>query len=130
MNKKIVYKFTDAINQHDIDKIYSLMTDDHKFIDSLGNEVIGRDKMKSGWAKYFELFPDYKIEIIDIFENGNTIALFGFASGTYKGLKTEKKENFWQLPAAWKAMVKNDKIKLWQVYADTKTVFNVIDKNK
>jgi len=129
MNKKTVYDFVDAINQHDIDKIYSLLTADHKFIDAHGNEVVGKDKMKAGWVGYFQWFPDYKIEIKDIFENGNTIAAFGFASGTFKGLKSDKNENYWRLPASWKAIVENNKIKLWQVYADTKIPFDIIDKN-
>ncbi|HEX4375412.1 MAG TPA: nuclear transport factor 2 family protein [Puia sp.] len=130
MNKKIVYDFVDAINEHNVEKIYSLMTDDHKFIDAHGNEVSGKDKMKAGWTGYFQWFPDYKIEITDIFFNGDTLAAFGFASGTFKGIKTEKDENYWRLPASWKIIVENNKIKLWQVYADTKIPFDIIGKNK
>jgi ketosteroid isomerase-like protein len=130
MNKKIVYDFVDAINEHNVEKIYSLMTDDHKFIDAHGNEVSGKDKMKAGWTGYFQWFPDYKIEITDIFFNGDTLAAFGFASGTFKGIKTEKNENYWRLPASWKIIVENNKIKLWQVYADTKIPFDIIGKNK
>ena len=33
---------------------------------------------------YFKLFPDYKIEIIDVYYNGNKMAAFGFASGTFE----------------------------------------------
>ncbi|HEY2580207.1 MAG TPA: nuclear transport factor 2 family protein [Mucilaginibacter sp.] len=130
MVKKTVYDFADAINQHDVNKIYALMTDDHKFIDAQGNEMVGRDKMKAGWIGYFQWFPDYKIQISDIFENADTLAAFGFAEGTFKGLKTEKNENYWRIPAAWKVVVENGKIKLWQVYADTKIPFDIISKNK
>jgi len=130
MKKQIVYYFAKAINGHDIEKICSLMTGDHTFIDAHGNKTEGKDKMKAGWAGYFQLFPDYKIELTDIFENGNTIAAFGFAEGTYKGLKTENNENQWRLPAAWKAVVEDGKIKQWQVYADTKIPFDIIGKNR
>lgn len=130
MNKQIVYDFAKAINEHNIDQMHSLMTDDHKFIDAHGNEVIGKDKMKAGWAGYFQWFPDYKIDITDIFTNGDSLAAFGFASGTYKGKKTDNNENFWRLPASWKVIVSNNKIKFWQVYADTKIPFDIIDKNK
>jgi len=105
------------------------MTDDHTFIDAHGNEVTGRDKMKAGWAGYFQWFPDYEIEITHLFEDGPNIAAFGFARGTYKGLKTPGNENYWQLPAAWHIVTENDKIKLWQVYADTKIPFDIINRS-
>jgi len=128
-NKKIVYDFAEAINEHNVDKLYGLMTDDHQFIDAQGNEVHGRDKMKAGWAGYFQWFPDYKIEITHIFVDGDTLAVFGFAGGTFKS-KTADAENYWRLPAAWKVVVENGRIKLWQVYADTKIPFDIISKNQ
>ena len=39
MNKQIINNFANAINKHNVDEICSLMTEDHKFIDSQGNEV-------------------------------------------------------------------------------------------
>jgi ketosteroid isomerase-like protein len=112
MKKQAVNNFVSAINAYDIEKIYSLMTDNHIFIDAHGNRVEGRDKMKAGWAGYFLWFPDYKIEITDIFEDGDTVAAFGFAGGTFKGLKTDHNENYWRLPVAWKAVVEDGKIKV------------------
>jgi ketosteroid isomerase-like protein len=129
MNKQIINNFANAINEHNVDKICSLMTDDHKFIDSQGNEVVGKEKMRTAWIGYFQLFPDYKIEITDMFINGDTIAAFGFAGGTFQGL-SDKKGNYWHLPASWKAIIKNGKIYLWQVYADSKIPYDIINKNK
>jgi ketosteroid isomerase-like protein len=130
MTKQTVYDFVEAINQHDVDKISTLMTDDHKFIDAYGNEVIGKEKMSAGWSAYFQWFPDYRIEITDILFQGDTLAAFGFASGTFKGIKTEKNENYWRLPASWRILLSNNKVKLWQVYADTKTPFDIMGRNK
>ncbi|MDB5018667.1 MAG: SnoaL-like domain protein [Mucilaginibacter sp.] len=129
MNKQIVYYFARAINEHETDKICSLMADDHLFVDAHGNTVAGKDKMKAGWAGYFQWFPDYKIEIVELFENGDIVVAFGFAEGTFKGLKTANNENYWRLPSAWKAVIEDGKIKLWQVYADTKIPFDIINKN-
>jgi ketosteroid isomerase-like protein len=129
MNKQVIFYFAEAINSHNVDRICSMMAEEHTFVDAHGNRVEGRDKMKAGWAGYFQQFPDYHIELTDIFENGDAIAAFGFASGTYKGLKTENNENYWRLPAAWKAIVEDGKIKLWQVYADTKVVLEVTGRN-
>jgi ketosteroid isomerase-like protein len=129
MNKSIVIGFVEAINGHNVDKICSFMTDDHKFIDSYGNEVAGKEKMKAGWIGYFQLFPDYKIELTELFVEKDTVAAFGFASGTYQGLNSAK-ENYWHLPASWKAVIKDGKIYLWQVYADSKIPFDIINKLK
>ena len=126
MSKQLVYSFIDAINKHNVDKICLLMTDDHTFIDSHGNETVGKEKMRAGWIGYFQIFPDYKIEVTKIFVDGDTIAAFGFAGGTFHGL-TNRKENIWRLPASWKGIVKNEKIQLWQVYCDAKIPFDIIN---
>ena len=38
--------------------------------------------MIAGWRGYFEWFPDYFIEVTDVFEDGERLALFGFAGGS------------------------------------------------
>lgn len=130
MNKETVYEFVDAINAHDVDRICSMMTDDHRFIDSHGNESVGKETMRAAWIGYFQLFPDYNIEVTDIFSNGDTLAAFGYAGGTFKGKKTDTNENSWRLPASWRAIVSNNKMKMWQVYCDAKIPFDIITKNK
>ena len=129
MNKQIILRFIDAINDHHVDALCSLMTDDHTFIDSHGNETVGKETMHNGWTGYFQLFPDYKIEVTDIFLHGDTVALFGFASGSLGG-GHKNQDAYWHLPASWKAIVKNEKICLWQVYADSKIPFDIINKSK
>ena len=130
MNTNIVLDFVEAINNADVDKIYNLMTDNHLFIDSQDNRIIGKENMKQPWIGYFELFPDYKIEINDILEKDSLICVLGYASGTYKNLKNDKKSNYWRIPAAWTATVKGNQIKIWQVYADNSIVQDIIKKNK
>ena len=120
-----VLSFIDRINAHDVDGLGELMSDDHTFIDAHGNEVVGKEKMIAGWHGYFEWFPDYKIEIIDVFESDDTFALFGFAGGSFKRNETES----WHLPAAWKAIVKDGRIAVWQVFADRKIPFEIIQGN-
>ena len=129
MIKQIIHNFVEAINQHNVDKICSLMTDDHTFVDSQGNQVVGKENMRAGWIGYFQWFPDYKIEITNMFIDGDTIAVFGFAGGTFQGM-SDKKENYWRLPASWKAITKNGKIYWWQVYADSKIPYDIINRNK
>ena len=124
MNQTI-QAFVDSINAHDVDRLGALMTDDHCFIDAHGNEIVGRETMVAGWRGYFEWFPDYFIEITDVFEDGEKFAMFGFAGGSFKGKESEA----WRLPAAWKAFVKDGRVALWQVFADTKIPFEIIERN-
>jgi len=126
LNKQTVYAFINAINEHNIENIELLMTRDHKFIDANGNEIVGKEKMKVGWHSYFQLFPDYKIEITDIFSRSDTFAVFGFASATFMGKHKTNSENSWRLPASWRAVVFKKKIRLWQVYADTRIPYYLI----
>jgi ketosteroid isomerase-like protein len=130
MDNEIVRDFIEAINHANIDRLYELMSSDHEFIDSRGNSMVGNDTMKKGWIGYFGLFPDYHIEVTDTLQNGSLVVLLGYASGTYK---TNNKEldpsNHWKIPASWKAVIEDHKIKLWQVYADNSGVLEIVNKN-
>ncbi len=130
MNLKIVTDYIDAINTADVDSICELLTEDHIFIDSQGNSVTGIDNLRNGWTQYFALFPDYKIDINETFEKGPIICLLGHASGTYKNIKNENNSNYWRIPAAFTAIVRDNKIRQWQVYADNIIVMEIINKNK
>ena len=128
-DKEIVLTFVKAINDHDVDKIYDLMPDDHVFIDGYGEKYVGKNGMKEGWQNYYQMFPDYIIEITDFFQLKSGFGLFGYASGTYKNIKDKSYSNFWKTTAAWKAVVKNKKIKHWQVYCDYTRLMEIINKN-
>lgn len=126
MNRQTALGFVDAINGHDVERIVSLMTDDHIFIDAYGNTE-SRDAMKKGWPGYFSWFPDYRIEVSDVLVSGNVVALFGHASGTYHGIETPDNMNHWRIPAAWRVVVEHGKVKVWQVYADSKIPFDIMN---
>ena len=124
-SKEIILAFIDRINAHDVDGLALLMTDDHRFTDAHGNEVVGRDKMVAGWRGYFGIFPDYSLEIEEIFEEGERFALFGFAGGSFHG----RPDASWRLPAALRAIVKDKRLASWQVFADTRIPFEIIERS-
>lgn len=123
-NRQLIEAFVDAINARDVNALAELMSSDHTFIDAHGNEVVGREKMRAGWRGYFEWFPNYEIEVVQIFEKGEEFGLFGYAGGSFKN----NPELSWRLPAAWKVVVKDQRVALWQVYADTKIPFEIIER--
>ena len=129
-DKEIALAFVKAINDHDVDKIYDLMPEDHVFIDGSGEIHSGKTNMREGWQNYYQMFPDYSVEITDVVEGNSVIGLFGYASGTYKINDDKTNSNFWKTPAAWKAIVENKKIKLWQVYCDYTRLMEIIKKEQ
>jgi len=120
----------DRINQRDADKLAELMTEDHVFIDSLGQSIHGREKMRAGWRGYYAFCPDYWVSHEEIFQNGNLVAAFGSAGGTIAADGKLPPENKWRASAAWLAVVENGLVKEWQVYADNKPVYDIMARSK
>ena len=125
----VAISFVARINDHDVPGIAALIAPDHVFTDGLGNTFSGRDKMRQGWVGYFQWFPDYSIEIKEAFGYGNAVALFGEGRGTYAVKEKVAEENYWEIPAAWRAIVKDGLIAEWQVYCDNDPVRKIMAAN-
>ena len=105
----VVLAFLDAINSGDVEKLSALMSEDHLFVDALGNKVQGRDAMRKAWTGYFQLFPDYRVSHEEIVSDGKLVAAFGSAEGTYAtkgkavknitGLRRRRGRRLWK--TAW-----------------------------
>jgi ketosteroid isomerase-like protein len=116
-------QFVAAINAHDVNAIAALMTADHLFVDSLGNRVQGSATMRSGWAGYFTMCPDYWLKVDKIAVEGGTVLATGEVDGTIDGVT-------WQTPAAWQAIVRDGLISEWRVFADNKPVYEILARRK
>ncbi len=123
--KEVAQQFVIAINAHDVERLATLMTPDHRFIDSLGAVVEGRDSMRDGWKYYFAMVPDYHLEISCYFgaeaAKGEKM-LVGKASGSYWSNGLEQPNSEWSTPAALRAVVRDGQIAEWQVYADNEPI--------
>ncbi|MGA2173808.1 MAG: nuclear transport factor 2 family protein [Verrucomicrobiota bacterium] len=127
---KVVKAFIAAINRRRPSEICELMTEDHTFVDSAGGSTSGREKMAAGWEGYFRMFPDFEIKVESIQGDKGLVAVFGSTSGTYQGKRGLVPENRIEMPAAWRAIVTNGKIKLWQVYADWTEGCKIMEEDK
>jgi ketosteroid isomerase-like protein len=114
--------FVRAINRQDQEALAALMTPEHRFTDSLGNVVHGRDKMFAGWAAYFRMVPDYSLAIDELYTQGPIVVMLGVAEGTYSADGTIKAENRWRTPVALRAMIEDGLIAECQVYADNEPI--------
>ncbi|HYA58361.1 MAG TPA: nuclear transport factor 2 family protein [Thermoplasmata archaeon] len=128
--ERIVLRFVNEINRHDVEALQSLMAPDFRFVDSVGQEVHGRERMREAWTAYFERFPDYRILIREHLTVGSVVALFGTASGTYAVNGQLPHQNHWTVPAAWRALIRNEHVAEWQVYVDNEPVRKVIGEQR
>lgn len=122
----VVRRFLDAINAHSVDDIGALLTADHVFVDAAGGEVRGRAPLRTAWAEYFRMFPDYRVHADRLFADGPDVAVFGTAEATYRGTALEEDPSHWSSPTAWRATVRGERIALWQVYTDTAVVREIM----
>lgn len=118
----IVRLFIDRINGRDADAMAELMTGDHRFVDSLGAAVEGRDAARKAWVAYFNVVPDYAIRADETFRSGDVVVVLGAASGTCSEDGRLLEKNRWETPAAWRAVVRAGRIAEWRVYADNEPV--------
>lgn len=124
----IFREFVRQINNQNVEGLCDLMSDDHKFVDSLGATVTGREAMRNGWKGYFGIVPDYSISLDEIMVNDNIVAAFGHAGGTFSMDGELKEENKWQVPAAWVAVINEAMVSEWRVYADNEPIRQLIAK--
>jgi hypothetical protein len=120
--KNATLAFVDAINRGEPDRLADLMTPGHVFIDSLGEEHVGRDSMVAGWRRYLEMVPDYHIEVRQILEDETAVVLLGVARGTWSADGALDPADRWETPAAWRAVVEGDRLATWQVFADNEPI--------
>jgi ketosteroid isomerase-like protein len=117
-----VERFVDRINGRDVEGIAALMTADHRFVDSLGSATVGQEVMREGWRQYFQMVPDYHINITRTFADGAEVALIGSAGGTYSREGRLNPADGWQTPAAWRVVVRDGLVAEWHVYADNEPI--------
>jgi len=125
---KTALSFVEYINDQDVEGAAALMSDDHVFIDSMGLVIKGKKNMTKAWEVFFDWFPDYEIRIVNTLLTDDTVGFFGFAKGTYDSDEISDKDNF-EIPAAWRAKIKDGLVTEWQVFADNQVVRNILDEN-
>jgi uncharacterized protein (TIGR02246 family) len=128
--ESIAQAFVRAINRQDADRLAALMTPSHRFIDSLGEVMEGREKMREGWAAYFRMVPDYSIAIEEIYLSEPVVVLLGVAEGTYARDGKLNPENRWKTPVAIRALVEDGLVAEWRVYADNEPIRKVMATGK
>jgi ketosteroid isomerase-like protein len=103
----LVVAFNNAINTQDLDGLSALMSSDHRFVDSAGGAVVGKDACRSAWASFFESVGDYRniFDTITMLEPGRVV-VDGRSECSFEPLRG---------PARWHATVVDGSILEWRV---------------
>lgn len=126
----VAQAFIRAINRQDVDRLAELMSPNHRFIDSLGNLVEGRERMRENWAAYFHIVPDYAVAIEEYYPADPVVIMLGMAAGTWTPDGKLRPENRWQMPIAIRALIEDGLIAEWRVYADNEPIRKVMVPGK
>ncbi|MDR3727141.1 MAG: nuclear transport factor 2 family protein [Terracidiphilus sp.] len=124
----VAHAFVRAISRQDVNGLAALMTEGHRFVDSLGGAVQGREAMREAWTGYFRMVPDYSIVVEETLCAGPVVVMLGVTRGTYTPDGTLRAENRWETPAALRAVIEDGKVAEWRVYADNEPIRQVIAK--
>ncbi|MBX7242053.1 MAG: nuclear transport factor 2 family protein [Bacteroidia bacterium] len=120
------------LNEHKDTLSAEYLAEEFSFTDARGQELKGRERVMMGWQQLFRIFPDYTIDIESTSSpDKNTMAVFGYTSGTYLGMHSEAGENHWKIPTAWRiSFDENGRICRWKEYGDTKIIYEIIRSNQ
>ncbi|QKZ24402.1 nuclear transport factor 2 family protein [Streptomyces chartreusis] len=106
----VVRRFNTAINDRDLDRLASLMSDDHTFTDSGGGTVRGKPACVEAWRGFFAAFPDYRNTFTGLSARDDIVAVSGHSECARPELAG---------PALWTARVSGTLVAEWRVYEDT-----------
>jgi ketosteroid isomerase-like protein len=118
--------FVERINAGDLSGLVRLMTEDHAFVDATGAVHSGRDRMREGWAQYFQAFPDYRIEVERSVAQGTDVVLIGSAAGSFQGTASRS----FRIPVALVARVVGDQVREWRVLGDVEPMLRSMGVNR
>lgn len=128
--ESIAQSFVRTINRQDAEQVAALMSPTHRFVDSLGKVIEGREKMREGWAAYFRMVPDYSVAIEEVYPSDPVVIMIGIAQGTYSRDGKLHPENRWQTPVAIRALVEDGLVAEWRIYADNDPIRKVMASGK
>jgi len=103
----VALRFNEKINERNLEGLAELMAEDHAFVDSDGTVTKGKTVMKDVWAKFFDLYPDYRNVFTSVTVQGNVVVMVGYSTCSYKPLNG---------PTMWTAKVHGGRVSEWRVY--------------
>ena len=124
--KQTTLKFIERINAHDVDGIMALVSTDYEYINSSGDHFRDREFIRDTWRAQFENHPDYRLRVQRVIADGEAVAVFGWAEGTYAPDGVLRDDNHWEVPCAFQVIARDGKVTYFESYSDASIVFDLI----
>lgn len=108
-HKALVARFVAAINAHDADALYALMTEDFAYIDSWREGVVGRDVVVAAIRALFASDPQFGVSI----EKTSYRSPYVLMSGTVNSKQLGESRR-----AVWRVLCRGNRVAEWQSWAE------------
>lgn len=102
-------QFNEYINDRNLKRLSSLMTEDHTFIDSSNEVHEGKEMMIKGWQDFFNSYPDYRNIFQIVYVRNDLVIMLGYSVCSHDPLEG---------PAIWSAKLRDGRLSEWRVYLD------------
>lgn len=103
-------QFQRHINDQDLDGLFSMMTDDHIFIDASDEVSSGKDTSATRWHNLFKAYPDCQNIIESVEHRDSLVIMIGHCKCLHPKLAG---------PAIWTAKVVDGLVSEWRVFLDS-----------
>jgi ketosteroid isomerase-like protein len=103
-NVELAYRAFDALNRRDLATLLALMDNDVEVVSrivSMEGGLHGHDGMRRWWQAWFDVFPDYDIEVVDVGALGDWIVATLRALGHGAGTNAPFEDTIW-LTSRWR----------------------------
>jgi hypothetical protein len=75
-NVELAYRMIDAMNRRDLGAFLALMDEEVEAVSrivAVEGGLHGHDGIRRWWGNWFDVFPDYQIEIVEVRDHGDLI---------------------------------------------------------
>ena len=113
-NVRLAHRAMEAVNQRDLDALLALMDEKVEAVSrivAMEGGLHGHDGVRRWWDNWFEAFPDYKIEIVEIRDLGDVTVATLSAIGHGAGSDLPFEDKIWHA-SRWR----DGKCVWWQVF--------------
>jgi ketosteroid isomerase-like protein len=126
-NVELYHRCVDAFNRRDLDAFLALMDDEVEAVSRLAaieGGLRGHDGIRRWWASWFDVWPDYRLDVVEVRDLGDATLAMLRALGHGAGSDVPFEDNPWQL-ARWRG----GKCVLWRVFNTRDEAFKAVGLN-
>ncbi len=125
LKQDILNAFVAAVNGHDIEKMGELMSKDHAFVTADQRRFDSQKVALESWKNFFDIFPDYQFDVVEISESTSGLIIIANASGSFRGKKEVAKS--FLIPMSVKVGIDANQISEWQVFANPRKIAEIMN---